>query len=176
MVKKVVMATVVLFYAAFVQAEVTMVVFNYQAALFNSAAAQQATNELREQAAPAQQQLQDIQQGIQTRQSRLQTDADILTEAELQQFQEELQVLVAQQNELNQRLQAFQQQARNAFEQRYRPVILEIVEGIVEEQDIDVVLEASAVAYNRSLTDITETVLEAFDAQYAETSAESTEQ
>lgn len=170
--KKIVLGLLLLVTASFSVAEVKMAVFNYQAALFNSIAAQQATNELREQAAPAQQQLLDIQQGIQTRQSRLQTDADILTPAEIQQFQEELQILVNQQSELNQRLQAFQQQARNAFEQQFRSVMLEIVETLVEEQSIDVVLDAAAVAYNRSLPDITEEVLEAFDARYTELSAE----
>ncbi|EAR10231.1 OmpH family outer membrane protein [Reinekea blandensis] len=158
--------------AGTVQAETDIVVMNYQAVLFNSAAAADAQTSLNEVLRPGQDQLNDIAQQIQTRQSRLETDKDILTEAEVQTFQQELQVLAANQAQLSNRIQQVQQQKQQEFIEQYRPAIREVVSAYVEANGVSLVIDSQAVLWNEDVPDITETVMAAFDEWY-ESQAES---
>lgn len=143
-----------------------MVVMNYQAVLFNSAAAEEASVELRDRLQPAQARVQELETALQARQSRLQTDADILTEQEINGFQQEMQAMAAERQQLAARIQQEQRASQNAFAQEYQPLIREIVSNYVEENDIGVILEAQAIVWNTSLPDITEDITALFDEQY----------
>lgn len=154
-------------------AESDIVVMNYQSVLFNSAAAIDAQNDLSEVLRPGQDQLNDIAQQIQTRQSRLETDKDILTEEEIQKFQQELQILAANQSQLSNRIQQIQQQKQQEFIEQYRPAVREIVSGYVADNGVSLVLDSQAVLWNEDMPDITETILASFDVWYEEQNAES---
>lgn len=143
-----------------------MAVMNYQAVLFNSAAAEDASVELRDRLAAAQSRVQELEAALQARQSRLQSDADILTEEEIANFQQEMQTMAAERQQLTARIQQEQRASQNAFAQQYQPLIREIVSNYVEENDIGVILEAQAIVWNTSLTDITEDITALFDEQY----------
>lgn len=154
-------------FSAAAQAETDIVVMNYQAVLFNSAAAADAQTDLNEVLRPGQDQLNDIAQQIQTRQSRLETDKDILTETEIQTYQQELQVLAANQAQLSNRIQQVQQQKQQEFIEQYRPAIREVVSAYVKENGVSLVIDSQAVLWNEDAPDITETVMSAFDEWYA---------
>ncbi len=147
-------------------AETKLAVMNYQAVLFNSKAANDATLILRASIEPDQKKLQDIQQQLETRQSRLVTDKDILTDDEKLKFQREMQALLAEQQQVSARMQQAQQTSRNEFIQKYQPVIRELVAAHVESEGFTIVVDSQAILWNSSEPDITEVILTEFDAQY----------
>jgi Skp family chaperone for outer membrane proteins len=147
-------------------AERKIAIMDYQSVMFNSAAAEDATLELRTNLAPAQNALQDIAQQIESRQARLETDKDILTEEEVQNFNRELQTLFAEQTQITSQMQQAQQNSRNAFIQENQPIIRTIVSEYVAENKITLVIDAQAVLWNDGEMNITEDVLNAFDAWY----------
>jgi Skp family chaperone for outer membrane proteins len=149
-------------------AETKIAIMNYQSVMFNSVAATDATVQLRSNLAPAQKALQDISQQIESRQGRLSTDRDILTDEEVQQFNNELQSLFAEQTQITSQMQQAQQNSRNAFIQQYQPIIRDLVSTYVEEKTITLVVDAQAVLWNSGEPDITEDLLQAFDAWYQE--------
>lgn len=155
-----------------VAAETTLAVMNYQAVLFNSAAANDATLQLRSMLEPEQKMLQDIKQQIETRQSRLETDKDILTEEEEAGFQGEIQSLLTDQAQISARMQQAQQNSRDAFIKQFQPAIRALVEQVVAEKGYTLVVDAQAVLWNAGEPDITEDVLNAFDNWYANAKAE----
>ncbi len=148
-------------------AETNMAVLNYQVVLFNSIAAEEATVQLRKSLEPAQQRLNDIQSGLSSRQSRLQTDADILTEEEVLIFQQEIQSFLAEQAQISSQMQQAQQQSRTQFVQTFQPVVREIVQSIVVELGFTLVIDSQAVLWNEGTEDLTEQVLNQFDLQYS---------
>ena len=150
-------------------------VMNYQAVLFNSAAANDATLVLRTNLEPEQKRMQDIQQQLQTRQNRLVTDKDILTDDEKLTYQREMQALLAEQQQISARMQQAQQSSREDFIRKYQPVIREFVAAHVETEGYTLVIDSQAVLWNSSEPDLTELILAQFDAQYeAEKLASST--
>jgi outer membrane protein len=151
-----------------VSAETKIAILDSQVVLFNSAAANAATLELRTTLAPYQSQLQDIQSQIQTRQNRLQSDQAIMTEEEVAEFQLEIQNLLNNQAQLSSQLQQFQQQSRNAFVQQYEQTIQGIIAEYIEENGYTLVLNAQVVIANAGEADITEDILNLFDAYYNE--------
>lgn len=161
-------ASTLVFAASTAQAESGIVVMNYQSVLFNSAAAVDAQTELNEVLSPGQKQLNDIAKQIQVRQSRLETDQDILTEEEIQTYQQELQMLSANQAQLTNRIQQIQQQMQQEFIEEFRPTIREIVADYVSGNDVSLVLDAQSVLWNESAPDITDIVMAEFDTWYEE--------
>ena len=147
-------------------AESKLAVMNYQAVLFNSMAANDATLVLRSNLEPEQKRMQDIQQQLETRQSRLVTDKDILTDAEKLNFQREMQALVAEQQQLSARMQQAQQNSRDEFIRNYQPVIRELVAAHVAAEGYILVIDFQAVLWNTNEPDLTEIILSQFDAQY----------
>lgn len=153
-------------------AETKIAVMNYQAVLFNSAAANDATIQLRTALAPQQTRLQDIQQQVEVRQSRLTTDQDILTDEEIESFQVEIQELLNERTQLSALLQQEQQKSRNAFVQQFQPVIRTLVSDYVQTENITLVLDAQMVLWNGGEEDITNVILEKFDALYGAENSE----
>lgn len=151
--------------AASVQAtEVALLDQNY--VLFNSDAAQDATAELKREFEQEEQQVQTLGQSIQQLQSRARTDADIMTEAELAELENELQQRARQREQLVRQLQQVQGERRNAFIQQYQPMMAQAIEAAVDGQEYDVILDKGAVVYHRNSLDITDAVLEEFNALY----------
>jgi Skp family chaperone for outer membrane proteins len=155
-------------FATAAMAETKIAVMNYQSVMFNSVAATDATLQLRSNLAPAQKALQDISQQIESRQGRLSTDRDILTDEEVQTFNGELQALFAEQTQITSQMQQAQQNSRNAFIQQYQPIIRDLVSKYIEEKTITLVIDAQAVLWNSGEPDITEDLLQEFDAWYQE--------
>ena len=147
-------------------AETKLAVMNYQAVLFNSKAANDATLVLRASIEPDQKRLQDIQQQLETRQSRLVTDNDILTDEEKLKYQREMQALLGEQQQISARMQQAQQDSRNGFIQQYQPVIRELVAAYVEKEGFTIVIDSQAVLWNTNEPDLTEVILAQFDSQY----------
>ena len=157
----------VLVAAVFSSAETKVAVMDYQAVLFNSIAAEDASVVLRENLAQVQARLQEIEQGIESRQGRLETDKDILTEDELQQYNQELQTLAMEQQQLAGVIQQTQQQSRIQFNEQFKPLIRELVVGYVADTNYNLIVEAQAVLWNVDTPDITEDILALFNAEYA---------
>lgn len=151
--------------AASVQAtEVALLDQNY--VLFNSDAAQDATAELKREFEQEEQQVQTLGQSIQQLQSRARTDADIMTEAEMAELESELQQRARQREQLVRQLQQVQGERRNAFIEQYQPMMARAIEAAVDGNEFDVILDKGAVVYHRNSLDITEAVLEEFNALY----------
>lgn len=148
--------------------ETRIAVMNYQAVLFNSAAAEDATLALRSKLTAEQARLQDIEQQIKVRQRRLSTDRDILTADEIQAFEQEVQQLLSENAQLSALLQQEQQQSRNAFVEQFQPVIRELVAEYVAANGITLVLDAQMVLWNDGEEDITRLILDQFDSRYVE--------
>lgn len=149
-------------------AETRMAIMNYQAVLFSSSAAQEATEVLRQSLSGQQAQLKQLQQGMESRQSRLKTDAEILTPEESLVFQREIQAMAVEQSRLSNQMQQAQQKSRNEFVAQYQPLVRDIVQVYVKEKDYDLILDAQAVLVNIEVPDITQIILEKFDAKYDE--------
>jgi Skp family chaperone for outer membrane proteins len=153
----------------FTWAETKMAVIDTQTVLFKSLAAEDATNQLRELLSDHQARLKELEQGIETRKNRLETDAEILTEEEKQGFVQEINQYQSEAARINAKIQQAQQKSRAEFIRYYQPAISSIVEEYVEKEKIDVVLDSQAVIWNgAALTDITQPVLEAFDQRFSE--------
>ncbi|MDX1267864.1 MAG: OmpH family outer membrane protein [Oceanisphaera sp.] len=134
--------------------------------LFNSDAAQDATAELKREFEQEEQQVQTLGQSIQQLQSRARTDADIMTEEELSELENELRQRARQRDQLVRQLQQVQGERRNAFIQQYQPMLAQAIEAAVDGQEYDVILDKGAVVYHRNSLDITDAVLEEFNALY----------
>ncbi len=147
-------------------AETKIAVLNYQAVLFNSTAANDATLQLRTALAPEQSRLQDLSQQIETRRSRLETDQELMTEEEIDQFKRDIQSMMSEQAQLSALMQQRQQESRNAFVKQFQPFVRTLVESYVEENKITIVIDAQAVLWNQGEPDITESILAAFDKEY----------
>jgi outer membrane protein len=158
------------------RAETTVAIMNYQAVLFNSSAAEAATLILRADLAGAQSRLQDIQLGIETRESRLMTDGDILTAEEISVFELELQGLAQEQAQITAQMQQAQQQSRASFIQQYQPLIRELMNAYVIEQGFSLVVDSQAVLWVNGTPDITDAMLTQFNSAYAQRKAGSAEQ
>jgi len=149
-------------------AEAKLAVMDYQAVLFNSVAAGDATLQLREALAGAQGLLDEIKNGIESRQNSLKVDAEILTEDEIAKFQQEIQEALAQRSQISAQMQQAQQKSRNEFINQYRPAIADLVSKHVEAQGYTLVIDSQAVLWNVDTPDISEEILSLFDAQYGE--------
>ncbi|TCS40716.1 OmpH family outer membrane protein [Reinekea marinisedimentorum] len=157
-------------------AETKIAVMDTQTVLFKSLAAEDATNQLRELLAGHQTRLKELEQGVSTRQSRLETDADILTEEEKQNFVKEINAYQSEMARINAQIQQAQQKSRSEFIRYYQPAISSIVEDYVAGEQIDVVLDSQAVLWNATLTDITQPVLEAFDQRFTDSHSNATDE
>jgi Skp family chaperone for outer membrane proteins len=149
-----------------VLAETKIAIMNYQAVLFNSAAATDATMQLRTALAPEQKRLQDLSQQIDTRRSRLETDKDLMTAEEIEQYQNDIQAMLSEQSQISAVMQKRQQESRNAFVKQFQPFIRSLVESYIEKQGITLVLDSQTVLWNQGEPDITEDILAAFDREY----------
>ncbi|WP_187265455.1 OmpH family outer membrane protein [Reinekea thalattae] len=156
-----------------VWAETKIAVINYQSVLFESLAAEDATSQLRELLAGHQSRLQELGQGITTRQNRLKTDADILTDDEKRLYAQEINSFNAEMNQINAQIQQAQQQSRAEFMRYYQPAIGKIIADYTSAASIDLVIDAQTVVWQGDLPDITEPVRQTFDQQF---SANRTEQ
>lgn len=134
--------------------------------LFGSNAAEEATAQLRSEYAEQEQQVQTLEQSIRQLQNRARTDADIMTEEEMRQLQQEAQQRLTQREQLVRQLQQVQSERRNAFIERFQPMLAQAIEQAVGENEYDLIVDKSAVIYHRNSLDITEAVLEEFNALY----------
>ncbi|MHA7881025.1 MAG: OmpH/Skp family outer membrane protein [Saccharospirillum sp.] len=134
--------------------------------LFGSEAAEAATLQLRSEYADQEQQVQTLEQSIRQLQSRARTDADIMTEDEMRQLQQEAQQQLAQREQLVRQLQQVQNERRSAFIEEYQPLLAQAIEEAVGDTEYDLIVDKSAVIYHRNALDITDSVLAAFNALY----------
>ncbi|MCH8531474.1 MAG: OmpH family outer membrane protein [Saccharospirillum sp.] len=134
--------------------------------LFGSEAAEEATAQLRSEYAEQEQQVQTLEQAIRQLQSRARTDGDIMTEDEMRQLEQEAQQRLAQREQLVRQLQQVQNERRSAFVERFQPMLAQAIERAVGDNQYDLIIDKSAVIYHRNSLDITEAVLEEFNALY----------
>lgn len=147
-------------------AETQIAVMNYQAVLFNSLAADDAANQLREALSPAQGKINELKSGIQTRQNRLKTEEGILTDAETLQFKQEINQYSAELAQITNQIQSAQQQSRNEYIKFYQPVIKQFVDQQAQADGYDLVVDSQAVLYVADVPDITESVLAKFNEDF----------
>lgn len=172
-IRALVVSAIAAFMATAALAETKIAVMDYQAVLFNSVAAQDASVVLRASLADVQARLQELQQGLESRQQRLETDKDILTEEEIAQYRAEMDAMVQEQQQLAAQIQQAQQQSRVQFNEQFKPLIRELVTAFVAKTDYNLIVEAQAVLWNVDTPDITEEILNQFDNEYAKLKAQS---
>lgn len=134
--------------------------------LFGSEAAEEASAQLRSEYAEQEQQVQALEQSIRQLQNRARTDADIMTEDEMRQLQQEAQQSLARREQLVGQLQQVQSERRNAFIERYQPMLAQAIERAVGDEEYDLIVDKSAIVFHRNSMDITDAVLEQFNALY----------
>ncbi len=138
-------------------------IVNQERVLFGSNAAQQASNELRDQFSGQEQQIQQLEQEITELRQRAETDSALMSEEEANSLQARIQQQLQNRQQLVSQLQNAQQQRRQQFVQQYESTVTGILESMVEERNIDLLLSSSEVLYANPDLDLTEEALQRFN-------------
>jgi Skp family chaperone for outer membrane proteins len=77
-----------------------------------------------------------------------------------------LQQRARQREQLVRQLQQVQGERRSAFVRQFQPLMAEAIEAAVEGREFDIILDKAAVVYHRNSLDLTDAVLEQFNALY----------
>jgi outer membrane protein len=145
--------------------DLKIAVLDMNAALFNSEVAKQVDQEVRNETADDQQKVQALAQQAQDLQDRVQKDAAVMSDAEKQKAQEQLEEIGVQYNFLVQKIQKLVQERRQQFQQSYTPNLIQAITGVIEEGGYDVVLRSEALLHFANEMDVTARVTEKLNAQ-----------
>lgn len=167
--KQLILGSLLAITATVVAAETEIAVIDFQRVLFQSVAAQDATQKLQPEISAVQQRIGEIETRINALQNALQIDAATLTEDELLVKQNEIQQLVNERASAIQFGQQKQTNSRNEFVSAYKGKVQEVVATVSKERGYNLVIDLSTVVYVDGVVNITDEVLIAFDEIYNET-------
>jgi outer membrane protein len=167
--KQLVIGSILTLSAAIAAAEAEIAVIDFQRVLFQSVAAQDATQALQPEISAVKQRIGEIETRINALQNALEIDAATLTEADLLAKQGEIQQLVNERAKAIQFGQQKQNNSRNEFVAAYKGQVQEVVATLSKARGFNLVIDLSTVVYVDGMANITDDVLVAFDNQYKET-------
>ena len=140
-------------------------ILDMSTALLNSEVAKGVEEELQRETASDREKINSLAQQAQTLQTKMQQEADVLSEAEQRRIVGELQELQNQYQFLFQKLQTLSNERRQQFQQTYSANLVQAISDVVEEGDYDIVFRAEAALYFDGVFDITARVTEKLNQQ-----------
>ena len=156
-------AVLLLTMSTVVMAETKMAILDQNMALFGSDAAKAETEKLKSEYGDDEQRIKKLESEVNDLKSKLETDAVILEASEQDKIKQTIQERLAERSSLIDKLKQIQSQRQNQFIREYQPTMAKAVKAIVEQQQIDVVVEAGAVIYVNDALNITQQVQDEFN-------------
>lgn len=135
-------------------------VLDMASALFNSDRAKAVDAEIETQTAEDKAKLLQIQEQATAINDRVQQDAAVMSDEEKRKAQTELQDLSVQYQAIGERVQAYLEERRNAFQQEHAQALITAIQAVIDEGQYDVVVRAEAAFYFNTALDITARVTE----------------
>lgn len=157
-----------LLFPVLAQADIRIAIIDQERVLFGSNAAQAITAQLQQEFRDEEQQLRRIEQEIVSLRNRAETEGALMTSDELASIERQVNRLLQERQNLVQQLQAVQQDRRVRFIQTYEAPLTQILEGIVNARNIDLLISADEVLFANPDLDITEEALNQFNDWYAQ--------
>ncbi len=140
-------------------------VLDMASALFNSEIARVVDEQVQTETAEDQERVRSLAAEAQTLQERLETDAEVMAEAEQNSIIADIQEIGVQYEFLVQRIEGLVTQRRQEFEQTYSPNLVQAISEVFEEGGYDMVIRAEAVLFFANTLDITAQVTEKLNQQ-----------
>jgi outer membrane protein len=142
-----------------------LAVLDVQQALLSSDAAASFRQELQQEFADEQQQLVDLEKQARALREKMQKNAGLSSEEEMQQLRMQFQKAFGEFQRRGQELQQQRAQREQAFLNEMRPRLDEIIRNLIKQQEIDLVLNKQAAIYANPELDITGRVVELLNQQ-----------
>ena len=158
--RSMVMGMALLILAVPASAEMNIGVIDLRQAVFSSDAAEEFGMLLQDELEEEERAIMGLQEEAQEMQQRLESDGAMMSEAEREGMEQELEQKV---QEFQQRRGQFEQvvgQQQQQFLQQARPLVDAVMEDLLSEYDLDLILPAEAVIYVKPDRDYTEEMIE----------------
>lgn len=149
-------------------AETTIGILDQNAALFRSEAAKIETEKLKQTYGVDEVRIRKLEEQVKELQTKLETDAVIMEESEKVNLQQQIQELLTERSSLIEKLNQIQNQRRTQFIRQYQSLLAQAIRSVVDEQELGLVVDSSAVIFAAETMDITAAVLERFNAMLGE--------
>lgn len=130
-------------------------ILDMAAALYNSELATAVQEQLSTDTANDSQRIRELAAEGTALQERLRVDAEVLSDAERRDIQEQLEEIGVQYQYLENRVDQLVQERRSMFEQTYSSNLIQAITSVVEESDFDMVLRAEVALFYKDAMDIT---------------------
>ncbi|SDT93177.1 OmpH family outer membrane protein [Halopseudomonas salegens] len=141
-------------------AEMKIAVINYERAVMESDAAKRHSAEMEERLGSQVQRLQNLEREMRRLQERGQAERDRLEQDELEKLELEFRQRAREREQQAQQLQEAKQAADRQMLEQLQPRLNSVIETIIDSNDYDLVLDASAVVHVTPDRDITNQVIE----------------
>ncbi len=142
-------------FSTVVFAHTTIGVFDLNRAIFSTDAWQAEMQELEQVFSEDQQTADAIRAELAELMEEIETNAPVLTIAEIQRLQEEGQVKQMQLQRIGERVQTAMQNSQNAFVERYRNLLGDAINEIYEEGGFDMILRSESIVVSGFSLDVT---------------------
>ncbi len=139
-------------------AHATIGVFDLNRAVFSTEAWQSELRELETTFSEDQQTADMLREELATLMEEIETNAPVLTVAEIQRLQEEGQAKQMQLQRIGERVQQAVQSSQNAFIERYRSLLGDAINEIYEEGNYDLILRSESLVISGFTFDVTANV------------------
>ena len=150
--------------ASIASAEMKIVVLDIGGAILGSDQAQVMLEAARKEAQPDQDELNQLIEDLQAKNKKLQTDLEILSDSEKRKIGKEIENMQADAQFANQKLQKFSQDKQQEIIQSLAPAFQKVLDEIIAIDQIDLILDPSALRYANKKHDITKKVTERLNA------------
>jgi outer membrane protein len=151
--------------AALAEAPQNVAVLDMAAALFNSDKAKAVDEQIKAETSEDEQKVRNLAEQGRALQEKMQKDAAVMSDADKNKTQQQLEEINVQYQFLVQKLQNLLNERRQQFQQTYAPNLVQAIQEVVEEGKYDLVLRADAVLHFENSYDITAKVTEKLNQQ-----------
>lgn len=137
-----------------------VVVLDVQQALLSSDAASDFRKQVQQEFAGEQKQLVDLEKQARALQEKLQKNAGLSSEEDMNQLRLQFQKAFGEYQRRGQELQQQRAQREQTFIAEMKPRLDEVIQGLIKEQDIDLIVAKQASIYVEPALDITKSVVD----------------
>lgn len=138
-------------------------VLDWRQALLETDEAQQSVNQLQNQLGSQQQQVRALGEEVQRLQSRLQSDGEVMSDAERENLIAELRQKGGQYQQQREQLERTRNEREQAFLEKARPKLDRAIEQVVERHGVDVLVDRQSIIYADDSLDLTREVTNTFN-------------
>jgi outer membrane protein len=150
---------------ALAQAPQKVAVLDMAGALFNSDKAKAVDEQLKAETSEDETKVRNLAEQGRALQEKMQKDAAVMSDADKNKTQQQLEEINVQYQFLVQKLQNLLNERRQQFQQTYAPNLVQAIQDVVEEGQYDLVMRADAVLHFDPAYDITAKVTEKLNQQ-----------